>query len=127
MKEAKHPVLLLRKLDNVVGSDIDIGAGKNQGLVLTGPNSGGKTVILKLMGLCALMARDGIPVPAQSKGARVDFFNPVFADKITFTDLTVFLWVDGVLFPTLPSLDNHVQCYWLCLKVSFISWNILFL
>jgi hypothetical protein len=80
LKEAKHPVLLLRKLDNVVGSDIDIGAGKNQGLVLTGPNSGGKTVILKLMGLCALMARDGIPVPAQSKGARVDFFNPVLAD-----------------------------------------------
>ena len=80
LKDARHPVLLLRGLDNVVGSDIDIGAGKNQGLVLTGPNSGGKTVILKLMGLCALMARDGIPVPAKSKKARVDFFNPVLAD-----------------------------------------------
>ena len=41
LQDAKHPVLLLRELDNVVGSDIDIGAGKNQGLVLTGPNSGG--------------------------------------------------------------------------------------
>merc|ERR1740124_1613543 len=77
---AKHPVLLLRELDNVVGSDIEIGIGENQGLVLTGPNSGGKTVILKLMGLCALMARDGIPIPAQPDGARVDFFNPVLAD-----------------------------------------------
>ncbi len=33
LKTAKHPVLLLRELENVVGSDIDLGAGKNQGLV----------------------------------------------------------------------------------------------
>ena len=80
LQNARHPVLLLRELENVVGSDIDIGAGKNQGLVLTGPNSGGKTIILKLMGLCALMARDGIPIPAKASGARVDYFNPVLAD-----------------------------------------------
>eukprot|EP00979_Chaetoceros_neogracilis_P008241 scaffold1833_cov263-Chaetoceros_neogracile.AAC.2 len=80
LKDAKHPVLLLRELKEVVGSDIDLGAGDNQGLVLTGPNSGGKTVILKLLGLCALMARDGIPIPAQPDGARVDFFGPVLAD-----------------------------------------------
>jgi len=90
---AKHPVLLLRGLDDVVGSDIEIGVGDNQGLVLTGPNSGGKTVILKLMGLCALMARDGIPIPAQQQpgysdndntgtatSARIDFFHPILAD-----------------------------------------------
>lgn len=46
VKEARHPILLLRELDNVVGSDVDIGSGDNQGLILTGPNSGGKTVIL---------------------------------------------------------------------------------
>lgn len=80
LKNAKHPVLLLRDIKNVVGSDIDIGSGGNQGLILTGPNSGGKTVILKLLGLCALMARDGIPVPAYPDGARIDFFNPVLAD-----------------------------------------------
>jgi len=46
--DAKHPVLLLRGLgkDAVVGSDVDLGRGKNQGLILTGPNSGGKTIIL---------------------------------------------------------------------------------
>ncbi len=46
--DAKHPVLLLRGLSKnaVVGSDVDIGRGKNQGLILTGPNSGGKTIIL---------------------------------------------------------------------------------
>lgn len=66
LRDAKHPVLILRGIENVVGSDIDLGSGKNQGLVLTGPNAGGKTVILKLLGLLALMARSGIPVPAQS-------------------------------------------------------------
>ena len=81
LKEARHPVLLLRDLDDVVANDIDnFGADGNRGMVLTGPNSGGKTIILKLMGLVALMARDGIPVPAQEEGARVDFFGPVLAD-----------------------------------------------
>ena len=46
VKDARHPILLLRKLEGVVGSDVDIGEGENQGLILTGPNSGGKTIIL---------------------------------------------------------------------------------
>ncbi|KAL3924183.1 MAG: hypothetical protein SGILL_001203 [Bacillariaceae sp.] len=79
LKDAKHPVLLLRQIENVVGSDIEVGADGNQGLVLTGPNSGGKTVILKLLGLMALMSRCAIPIPASPNG-RVDFFNPVLAD-----------------------------------------------
>lgn len=84
LRDARHPVLLLREIENVVGSDLDLGADGNQGLVLTGPNSGGKTVILKLLGLVALMARNGIPVPARAKTSnhipRVDFFDPVLAD-----------------------------------------------
>jgi DNA mismatch repair protein MutS2 len=87
LASAKHPVLLLRKVDNVVGSDIELGSNNNQGLVLTGPNAGGKTVILKLLGLMALMARSGIPVPAsewndqgETVQPRVDFFDPVLAD-----------------------------------------------
>jgi len=86
LNDAKHPVLLLRKLEKVVGSDISLGANGNQGLVLTGPNSGGKTVILKLLGLLALMTRSGIPIPAAHGDSnsgyfpRVDFFNPVLAD-----------------------------------------------
>eukprot|EP00957_Ditylum_brightwellii_P014182 1067939-Ditylum_brightwellii.AAC.1 len=64
VREAKHPVLVLRELEDIVGNDIDLGDNGNQGLVLTGPNSGGKTVILKLMGLFAYMTRDGIPLPA---------------------------------------------------------------
>jgi len=84
LQDAKHPVLLLREIQNVVGSDIDLGSDGNQGLILTGPNSGGKTVILKLLGLLALMARGGIPVPAlaarEDYQPRVDFFDPVLAD-----------------------------------------------
>lgn len=90
LKNAKHPVLILREVENVVGSDIDLGSDGNQGLVLTGPNSGGKTVILKLLGLTALMTRSGIPISAATGGLsighnteympRVDFFNPVLAD-----------------------------------------------
>lgn len=97
LRNAKHPVLLLRELSNVVGSDVELGSNGNQGLVLTGPNAGGKTVILKLLGLIALMARGGIPVPADPRivneydyadgdddkdayRPRVDFFNPVLAD-----------------------------------------------
>jgi DNA mismatch repair protein MutS2 len=45
-KEARHPILLLRELEGVVGSDVNIGRGKKQGLILTGPNSGEKTIIL---------------------------------------------------------------------------------
>jgi len=86
LHDAKHPILLLRELDNVVGSDIDLGGDENQGLILTGPNSGGKTVILKLLGLMAFMVRDGIPLPAsrpknnEGAPARVDYFDPVLAD-----------------------------------------------
>jgi len=79
VKDARHPILLLRGLDNVVGSDVTLGEDKNQGLILTGPNSGGKTIILKELGLYALMVRDGIPIPSK-KPARVDFFSPVLAD-----------------------------------------------
>ena len=90
LENAKHPVLLLRQVSDVVGSNVDLGRGANQGLVLTGPNSGGKTIVLKLLGLMALMAKCGIPVPADGPREnfdreilytpRVDCFQPVLAD-----------------------------------------------
>lgn len=77
LKYARHPVLSLRG-KSPVPNDMLLDAN-SQALVLTGPNAGGKTVILKTLGLVALMVRSGIPVPAQS-GARVDLFDPVLAD-----------------------------------------------
>ena len=79
IRKAKHPVLLLRQVD-AVGSTVELGEDGIQGLVLTGPNAGGKTVILKLLGLLALMSRSGIPVPADPVQPRVDFFHPILAD-----------------------------------------------
>ena len=55
VKDAKHPILLLRGLE-VVGSDVEIGQGNNQAMILTGPNAGGKTIILKLLGLFAMVS-----------------------------------------------------------------------
>ena len=46
VKEARHPILLLRGIEGVVGSDVEIGGGENQGLILTGPNSGGEREVL---------------------------------------------------------------------------------
>ncbi len=77
LRAARHPVLALRGVD-VVPNDLGLD-GRCQGLVLSGPNTGGKTIALKTLGLAALMVRAGIPVPC-TEGSRVDFFSPVVAD-----------------------------------------------
>lgn len=77
LRQARHPVLELRGVD-VVANDLRVD-GSTPGLVLSGPNTGGKTVALKTLGLAALMVRAGIPVPC-AEGSRVDLFRPVVAD-----------------------------------------------
>jgi DNA mismatch repair protein MutS2 len=72
--EARHP--LLRK--PVVPTTITAG-GQYRVLLITGPNTGGKTVALKTAGLLSLMAQAGLPVPAD-RGSRVPVFSQVFAD-----------------------------------------------
>ena len=73
----RHPVLVLQGVD-VVANDLHHD-GERRGLVMSGPNTGGKTVALKCLGLAALLCRAGIPVPA-NEGSRVDLFSPVLAD-----------------------------------------------
>jgi DNA mismatch repair protein MutS2 len=76
IKRGRHPVLALGDND-VVPNDVALEAGK--GIVISGPNAGGKTVLLKLLGLSALMARHGLPVLAE-EGSRVGFFSSVLTD-----------------------------------------------
>ena len=73
---AKHPLMLLRGLD-VVPNDLHLGCG--QALVISGPNAGGKTVALKTIGLCLLLARAGIRLPT-SRRARIPAFSRVITD-----------------------------------------------
>ncbi|MEN9785147.1 MAG: hypothetical protein RLZZ299_411, partial [Pseudomonadota bacterium] len=77
LTRARHPVLVLQGVP-VVGNDLRLSASR-PGLVLTGPNAGGKTVALKTLGVCALMVRAAIPIPADP-GSRCDLFDPILAD-----------------------------------------------
>jgi DNA mismatch repair protein MutS2 len=72
---ARHPLL---DPATVVPVDIDPASG-TQAIVITGPNTGGKTVSLKTVGLLALMAQSGLHIPAQS-GSELPCFHSVWAD-----------------------------------------------
>ena len=78
--KARHPLLernLKAKGDHVIPTTIEL-ESEAQELVITGPNTGGKTVVLKTVGLLALMAQSGIPVPADR--AELPIFDAVLAD-----------------------------------------------
>lgn len=75
--EARHPLLLLRK-GSVVPNDILL-EEEHRALILSGPNTGGKTVLLKTIGLLALMTRAGLPIPCR-EGSEIPLFPAVMAD-----------------------------------------------
>jgi DNA mismatch repair protein MutS2 len=86
LRQARHPLLLTavrRRLDEA-GDDIDVVPVEividppNRVLLITGPNTGGKTVAIKTAGLFALMAQAGLHVPAAS--AKLPVFRTIFAD-----------------------------------------------
>ncbi|MBI2887814.1 MAG: endonuclease MutS2 [Chloroflexi bacterium] len=72
--EARHPLLT----GHVVPISLEL-AADFYALVITGPNTGGKTVALKTAGLLVLMAEAGVPVPA-AQGTRIPLYPSVFAD-----------------------------------------------
>lgn len=72
---ARHPLL---SIEEAVANTIEFGHDVTA-IVITGPNTGGKTVTLKTVGLCTLMAQSGLPVPALD-GSELAVFEQIFAD-----------------------------------------------
>jgi len=80
LESARHPLLELRMREErakIVPLTLSL-PGVGRQLIISGPNTGGKTVALKTVGLLALMAQAGLPVPA--KAARLPIFSGVYAD-----------------------------------------------
>ncbi len=80
LRNGRHPLLernLTRKGGSIVPTTVELDGGIRQ-LIITGPNTGGKTVTLKTVGLLALMAQAGVPVPADR--AEFPIFDAILAD-----------------------------------------------
>ncbi len=80
LQDARHPLLELRlraQGAQIVPLTLALPAGKRQ-MIVSGPNTGGKTVALKTVGLLAQIAQAGMPVPARA--ARLPLFTAIYAD-----------------------------------------------
>ncbi len=75
LKKCYHPLLNVKK---IVTNDITIGV-TYKGIIITGPNTGGKTVLLKTVGLLSLMVKFGLLIPCEN-GSEIAIFDNVFAD-----------------------------------------------
>jgi len=109
LRAARHPLLIPSVANRLAGREGPGGPARTQGpvpvdilltpagtaLVMTGPNTGGKTVALKTAGLLALMAQAGLHIPA-APGSRLPVFRSVFADigdeQSIAASLSTFSW-----------------------------------
>ncbi len=80
LRTARHPLLALSlgNIAKVVPFDLDLGSSTRL-MILSGPNTGGKTVLMKAVGLITLMALSGLPVPVAAD-SEIGIFSGVYAD-----------------------------------------------
>ncbi len=77
IRVGRHPLLVARGVD-VVPFDLALGASERT-LLVSGPNTGGKTVLLKALGLISMMSQAGIPAPVGAE-SKIPVFDDVLAD-----------------------------------------------
>jgi DNA mismatch repair protein MutS2 len=77
VRDGRHPLLLTKGVE-VVPFDLAL-APEERTLLVSGPNTGGKTVLLKALGLISAMSQAGIPAPVGAE-SRIPVFDDVFAD-----------------------------------------------
>lgn len=75
LRQARHPLI---PADQVVANDIRLG-GQRSAIIITGPNTGGKTITLKTLGLIQVMAQSGLFITAQ-EGSHVAVYDDIFTD-----------------------------------------------
>jgi len=80
LQKARHPLLILkfRSVQQVIPFNLALGKAFNV-LLVSGPNTGGKTIMLKTVGLCTMMALSGLPIPADF-GSKIGLFANIFSD-----------------------------------------------
>jgi len=75
---AKHPLLYLMQPDTTISNDIEMGTDFNC-LIISGANTGGKTVLMKTLGLCVLLTMLGLHIPAKAD-SKIGIFSGILAD-----------------------------------------------
>lgn len=106
LKQARHPLLVLGS-ERVVANDLDLDESVHV-LVISGPNTGGKTVTLKILGLFALMVRAGLE-PSCSEDSEMAFFPEIYADIGDAQDLARHLSSFSAHMTTMIELVRHAQ------------------
>lgn len=112
LADARHPLLLL-ETRQVVDNNVAL-LKPAQSLVISGPNAGGKTVTLGLVGLCHLMARAGLPIPA-APGSRVILYDGVACSIGDAQDLSKGLSTFSAHLTTLSVILGEAGRGWLVL------------
>src|SRR6185503_3063929 len=106
--QGRHPLLTAQGIA-VVPFDLEMGPGERT-LLISGPNTGGKTVLLKALGLFSAMVQSGIPAPVDP-GSRIAVFDDIYADvgdeQSILASLSTFSAHLKNLAEVLSSATNH--------------------
>jgi DNA mismatch repair protein MutS2 len=106
---ARHPLLYLMSPSTVIPNDISIGKKFNC-MIISGANTGGKTVLLKTIGLCALLVIHGLHIPA-GPDSSIGIFSGILADigddQSIFQSLSTFSGQIVIINEMIKSADEH--------------------